>query len=343
MQSPAKLILARPSSARKKPGKGRSAWNYDKKKQETHMTLFTAIYQPRSIQNFVNRHFQQILKRFGVWCGRTLTLPFHPSALILGVYLIFLSVPGMALGQVTEVTIMLPGDVPMVLVKIPAGTFQMGSPNGERGSDVFNNEPQHQVTLTQDYYLGKTEVTQQQWQAVTGTPMRTNCGAIAVGDKYPVYCVTWDRIAGPGGFLEKLNAHIGSDEFRLATEAEWEYAARAGTTTRFSHGDILQCGDDCEACAEHDPFMWWCGNNTPAGPKLVGQKQPNPFGLHDMHGNLWEIVNDLYGDTYGSASGQPVIDPMGPANGFDRIIVGGGAVSEAKFARSASRISSSPK
>ena len=84
-----------------------------------------------------------------------------------------------------EVTIMLPGDVPMVLVKIPAGTFMMGSPPGERGN-LFDNEDQHQVTLTQDYYIGKTEVTQQQWQAVMGTPMPTSCGAAGVGDNYPV-------------------------------------------------------------------------------------------------------------------------------------------------------------
>jgi formylglycine-generating enzyme required for sulfatase activity len=234
-----------------------------------------------------------------------------------------------------EVTIRLPGDVPMVLVKVPAGTFLMGSPAGERGN-VFDNETQHQVTLTQDYYMGKTEVTQEQWEAVMGTPMRAECGTIAVGDQFPVYCVTWNRIAGPGGFLEKLNAHLGTDVFRLPSEAEWERAARAGTTTRFSHGDVLECSDECEACAAHDPYMWWCGNVSPFGPKPVGQKLANSFGLHDMHGNLWEIVNDRYGEF----SNAPVVDPISPGGTGDIVLRGGGR--EAWINRSASRLSGAP-
>jgi formylglycine-generating enzyme required for sulfatase activity len=234
-----------------------------------------------------------------------------------------------------EVVVTLPGDVEMVFVKVPAGTFLMGSPEGERGN-VFDNETQHQVTLTQDYYLAKTEVTQAQWQAVMGTPMRSECGDIAVGDEYPVYCVTWNRIAGAGGFLEKLNELLQADTFRLPTEAEWEHAARANTTTRFSHGDVLECSDECEPCAAHDPHMWWCGNVSPFGPRPVGQKLPNPFGLHDMHGNLWEIVNDRYGDF----STEAVTDPTGPGGTGDIVIRGGGR--EAWINRSASRIGSAP-
>jgi len=248
-------------------------------------------------------------------------------------FLALMLLPQFVFGE--EVTIKLPGDVPMVLVKVPAGVFLMGSPDGERGN-VFDNETQHQVTLTQDYYLGKTEVTQAQWEAVMGTPMRAECGDIAVGDESPVYCVTWNRIAGPDGFLEKLNAYLGSDVFRLPTEAEWERAARADTTTRFSHGDVLECSDECEACAAHDPYMWWCGNVSPFGPKPVGQKLANPFGLHDMHGNLWEIVNDRYGEF----SGDPVEDPTGPGGAGDIVIRGGGR--EAWINRSASRIGSAP-
>ncbi len=152
---------------------------------------------------------------------------------VLSFFLAFLLLPGLARGDVNEVTVMLPGDVPLVMVRIPAGTFLMGSPEGERGN-IFENETQHQVTLTQDYYMGKTEVTQQQWQAVTGTPMRTDppaCGDLRVGDDYPVYCVTWDRITGPDGFNEKLNELLETEVFRLPTEAEWEYATRAGTST----------------------------------------------------------------------------------------------------------------
>lgn len=235
-----------------------------------------------------------------------------------------------------EVTINLPGDVPLTLVKVPAGTFMMGSPVGERGN-FLANETLHEVTLTKDYYLGKTEITQAQWEAVMGTPMRTDCGDAAVGDNFPVYCVTWDRIAGPGGFLEKLNDHLGTTVFRLPTEAEWERAARANTTTRFSHGDVLECSDECEACAAHDPYMNWCGNVSPFQPVAVGQKLANPFGLHDMHGNLWEIVNDRYADDLGST---PVTDPTGAGGSGDIVMRGGGA--EAWINRSASRVGGSP-
>jgi formylglycine-generating enzyme required for sulfatase activity len=241
--------------------------------------------------------------------------------------------PQLALAE--EVTVTLPGGVPLVLVRVSAGTFLMGSPDGERGN-FLGNETQHEVTLTQDYYLGKTEITQAQWEAVMGTPMRSECGDIAVGGDFPVYCVTWNRIAGPGGFIEKLNAHLGTDVLRLPTEAEWERAARAGTTTRFSHGDVLECSDECEPCAAHDDYMWWCGNASPFGPKPVGQKLPNPFGLHDMHGNLWEIVNDRYQEF----SSAPVTDPTGPGGNGDIVLRGGGA--EAWINRSASRVGGSP-
>ena len=253
----------------------------------------------------------------------------RPYVLLLA----FVLIPQTALAA--EVTVMLTGNVPLTLVKVSAGTFLMGSPDGERGN-VFNNETQHQVTLTQDYYLGKTEVTQAQWEAVMGTPMPMDCGGPSVGDDFPVYCVTWNEVAGPGGFVEKLNGHLATTEFRLPTEAEWERAARANTITRFPWGDVLECGDDCEACAAHDLNMWWCGNVSPLVPKMVGLKQANPFGLLDMHGNLWEYVNDRYGD-FGSGA---VTDPTGPGGNGDIVFRGGGA--EAWINRSASRIGGSP-
>jgi hypothetical protein len=139
--------------------------------------------------------------------------------------------------------------------------------------------------------------------------------------------------------MEKLNGHLGTSDFRLPSEAEWEHAARANTTTRFSHGDVLECGDDCEACAAHDPHMWWCGNVSPFAPKMVGLKQANPFGLHDMHGNLWELVNDLYSSDLGS---NPVTDPTGPASNSNGDIVFRGGGAEAWINRSASRLGGSP-
>lgn len=251
----------------------------------------------------------------------------------LALLLAILFLPVAVMGD--EVTIMLPGGVPMVLVKVPAGTFLMGSPEGERGN-IFDNETQHQVTLTQDYYLGKTEVTQAQWEAVMGTPMRTECGDIAVGDDFPVYCVTWDRISGNDGFMDKLNQLLGTTEFRLPSEAEWERAARAGTSTRYSHGDALECSDECGACDAHDPFMRWCGNVSPFGPVQVGQKLGNQFGLQDMHGNLWEVVNDRYQEF----SDDSVTDPTGPGGGGDVVIRGGGR--EAYLNRSAARLGAAP-
>ncbi|MFC1605380.1 formylglycine-generating enzyme family protein [Pseudomonadota bacterium] len=246
----------------------------------------------------------------------------------------------------------------MTLVKVPAGTFSMGSPEGERGND-FDNELQHQVTLTRDYYLSETEVTMEQWGAVTGTPMPTECDEIPIGGSRPVTCVNWNQVAGPGGFMEKLNEHLGTTEFRLPTEAEWERAARAGTTTRFAHGDVLECDDRCggEACSNgHFLQMWYCGHApltcieldpddptqclrfVPVGARPVGETQPNPFGLYDMHGNVWEWVQDRYGEY----SPEAVTDPKGPSEGTDRVVRGGDWGSEARLARSASRIGVNP-
>jgi formylglycine-generating enzyme required for sulfatase activity len=259
--------------------------------------------------------------------------------------------------QAEEFTVLLPGDVPMTLVKVPAGTFQMGSPEGERGN-ILGNETLHQVTVTQDYYLGKTEITGRQWWAVMGTlPTSCNSNGNSVNDD-PVSCVSWDQIAGPGGFVEKLNQHLGTTGFRLPTEAEWERAARAGTTTRFAHGDLLECNDECEYCEGHWSHMWYCGFQVlscveidpvdigkclrfMAFPMIrqVGIMRPNPFGLYDMHGNVWEWVQDRYGDY----SPDHVTDPTGPAVGTDRVIRGGSWLGEARLGRSASRTGANPE
>jgi formylglycine-generating enzyme required for sulfatase activity len=255
---------------------------------------------------------------------------------ILAVLLFALPTPGLAASAGDEVTIMLPGDVSLVMVRIAAGQFMMGSPDDERG-DVLENETLHEVTLTNDYFIGKTEVTQKQWKAVMGTDMPMTCGEVGVGDNYPVYCVSWMDMAGPGGFVEKLNEQLESKMFRLPTEAEWERAARGGTQTRFAHGDVLECGDDCSACATHDDFMWYCGNAMNS-LQMVGQKMVNPFGVQDMHGNLWEFVQDRYGEF----SMDAAVDPEGPDMGNDRVLRGGDWGGEANFSRSASRVSASP-
>ncbi len=197
-----------------------------------------------------------------------------------------------------EITILLPGGVPLVLVYIPAGTFLMGRYSGEQDS-LAEEDPQHSVTLSQDFYMGKYELTQQQWLAVMGSwPGRAPSALYGVGDTYPAYFVSWDDAQN---FIAALNTHIantsqGPATVRLPSEAEWEYACRAGTTTRFYWGDdlsLLEIGD----------YAWWDRNNSPYGSKPVGGKLPNAFGLYDMIGSLWEWCEDDWHDNY---TGAPV-------------------------------------
>jgi formylglycine-generating enzyme required for sulfatase activity len=241
-------------------------------------------------------------------------------------------------GAFEETTFTLPGDVPLVLVRIPAGTFTMGSPEDEAGR-LDSEGPQHEVTISQDFYLGKYEVTQAQWQAVMGSPVPSGCDSYAVGDEYPVYCVSWIDICGAldtcgeqDGFLKRVNDHLvatnqsDGDALRLPTEAEWEYAARADTTTRFFFGDGSECDEPCGSCATYEDYMWWCGNayynSSSRGPQPVGRKLANPWGLFDIHGNVWEWVRDVTAP-YDS---EPQTDPTGPDLSYSifRIVRGGG-------------------
>jgi formylglycine-generating enzyme required for sulfatase activity len=239
------------------------------------------------------------------------------------------------------------GTVPLVMVRIPAGNFTMGSPDGERGR--YSNEgPQHQVTITQPFYLGRTEVTQAQWQAVMGTAMPTDCGSYGTGADYPVYCVSWNDICGgttgssctPASFIGKLNAQQSTTTFRLPTEAEWEYAARGGdpaqggTTGPFSFDTSANPNWDtgCGSFPQAEGYMWWCGNSGWASHP-VGQKLANPLGLFDMHGNLWEWVSDWYGSYASSAQS----DPQGPGAGSLRVVRGGHWYNYAHNCRSAYR------
>ena len=204
-----------------------------------------------------------------------------------------------------EITVTLPGGVPLTLVRIPAGTFQMGSPVVEQNH--WSNETLHHVMLTSDYYIGKYEVTQGQWRAVMGYTPNTSPGC---GDSCPVQQVSWNDVAGPSGFIDKLNEYLGTTKLRLPTEAEWERAARGGTQTRFSFGDALDSDDVCEASAAASPYVWWC-HNAKDTMHPVGSKAPNPYGLYDMHGNLWEWVNDWYGAHLGTS---PQTDATGPCS-----------------------------
>ena len=209
--------------------------------------------------------------------------------------------------------------IDMVLVPIPAGEFYMGSPELEKFRE--NDETRHRVKLMKSFHLGRTEVTQAQWEAVMGTtPWKDLPKDVPYlskqsekeGDNYPAVWVTWDDAVE---FCEKLSEREG-EEYRLPTEAEWEYACRAGTTTAYSFGD-----DE----AQLGEYAWYDKNFTDVGADeeyahIVGQKKRNPWGLHDMHGNVWEWVQDRHGE-YPSGD---VTDPVGPASGAGRVYRGGG-------------------
>jgi formylglycine-generating enzyme required for sulfatase activity len=231
-----------------------------------------------------------------------------------------------------NLTIDLGGGVTLEMVKIPAGTFQMGCPSTEQ--DNWDNEqPVHTVTISTDYYMGKYELTQAQWMKINGSwPGSAPSSTYGVGNNNPAYYVSWDDICNTGGFLEKINAAnpAGYSGFRLPTEAEWEYAARAETQTRFYWGDdpsYTLIGD----------YAWYFGNS---GYKThpVGEKQPNTFGLYDMSGNVWEWCSDWYG-SYGSSAAS---DPAGPASGLYRVNRGGSWRHEGNYCRSAYRSYDAP-
>jgi len=226
-----------------------------------------------------------------------------------------------------ELTFMLPGGVPLTMVRIPAGTFQMGSPATERNRNP--DETPHSVTLTKDYFIGRYEVTQAQWQAVMGTNPSyfQDCGGSC-----PVEQVSWDDIRGPSGFVEKLNSLLGSTKFRLPTEAEWERAARGGSQARFSFGDSLGGDDSCGANADASPHVWWCGTSG-GTTHPVGTKAVNPYGLHDVNGNVSEWVEDRY-SAYPTTA---VTDPSGPSWGSFHVYRGGTWGSNLRFCRAAHR------
>ncbi|MDB5338089.1 MAG: hypothetical protein JWN70_3708 [Planctomycetaceae bacterium] len=181
--------------------------------------------------------------------------------------------------ELGQASIVETNSIGMELVLIPPGTFTMGSPLTEKGRK--DNEAQVKVTLRKAFYLGKTEVTQAQWYAVIGTsPWKGDEAYVSQGDNYPATNVSWDDAVA---FCEKLSAKENASYF-LPTEAEWEYACRAGTTTRFSSGDDT---------ATLSAYEWW-GSQGGGHTHEVGQKRANPFGLHDMHGNVWEWCEDVY-------------------------------------------------
>ena len=207
--------------------------------------------------------------------------------------------------------------------KIPAGTFMMGAPEGE--TDRRDDEYQHKVTITKAFYIQTTEVTQGQWKAVMGTEPWKGKSYVKEGPDYAASYVSWDDAVA---YCKKLSEKEGKT-YRLPTEAEWEYACRAGTETRWSFGD------DEKDLGDH---AWYDENASAINEKYaqqVAQKKPNRFGLYDMHGNVWEWCHDFYG---GDNYNQPIVkDPSGPAQGSARVLRGGSWRNDSRYARSAFR------
>ena len=204
------------------------------------------------------------------------------------------------------------GGVKMEMIYVAPGSFIMGSDNGHK-----NQRPAHKVTFTKGYWLGKYEVTQKQWRQVMGSVQPS-----FKGDDLPVDGVTWEACQA---FIKKVNKRLGGNMARLPTEAEWEYACRAGTD-----GDFAGTG-------RLDDMGWYkenCGDKT----HPVGRKQANAWGFHDMHGNVWEWC----GDWWGEYPQDDVSDPVGPSSGTERTFRGGSWGSPMKWCFSGYRWKTEP-
>jgi formylglycine-generating enzyme required for sulfatase activity len=213
-------------------------------------------------------------------------------------------------GLEPTLTLDLGGGVTWEGVLIPAGKFVMGSPPGEAPKEAAG-EKQHTVTITRPFYLGKYEVTQAQYEKVMGQNP-----SLVKGDALPVHNVAWKDAQA---FCDALGKKTGRT-VQLPTEAEWEYACRAGTTTAYHSGNTIA---DLEK-------VGWFGANSGGKPHPVGQKQPNAWGLFDMHGNIREYTRDLYAE----AVPTDATDPTGPADGDpkNRVVRGGAYTANAAVA-----------
>jgi formylglycine-generating enzyme required for sulfatase activity len=243
----------------------------------------------------------------------------------VGVLLVLLIVVVLGAGLLLWAT--MPREVPVVknhigmeFVSVPAGSFMMGSETGRP-----DEKPVHQVTISHEFLMGRYEVTEGEWKTVMGRDP-----ANFKGSAFPVQFVTWNETQE---FVRRLNQANDGYTYRLPTEAEWEYACRAGTTTAY---------------ADNLDWLAWYANNSDARVHPVGHLHPNAWGLYDMHGNVTEYCQDWYErDYYGSSPGK---DPQGPASGQQRVVRGGSFLDTGPFSpeidesnlRSAARSQESP-
>ena len=208
-----------------------------------------------------------------------------------------------------EITVALSGGVTMDMMWIEPGSFMMGS--HEMMVEMIPNEgPRHEVTITRGFYLGKYEFTQGQWTAVMGTEPWQGQSYMVPHPDHPAVYISWDDVQD---LVHRLNEVEGEEVYRMPTEAEWEYACRAGTTTEYSFGNRAGLLGD---------YGWYQANTWSDGEPYahpVGALLPNPWGLYDMHGNIWEWVEDWLG---GYPEGAQT-DPVGPATGVYRVVRSG--------------------
>ena len=220
--------------------------------------------------------------------------------------------------NVDNISIPVKDGISIDMVRVEAGTFTMGA-TAEMKNPDYNEKPIHRVTLTNDYYIGKYEVTQALWKAVMG-----NNPSGFKGDNLPVEMVGWDDCQE---FIGKLNRITGK-KFRLPTEAEWEYAARGGNKSRgYQYSGSNNLSD-----------VAWFLDNSGEMTHAVGTKQPNELGIYDMTGNVWEWCQDWYG-AYSSSS---QVNPTGANSGSSRMIRGGCWISGARGCRSSYRYDCTP-
>jgi formylglycine-generating enzyme required for sulfatase activity len=217
----------------------------------------------------------------------------------------------------------------MHFVYIPPGRYVMGSPPDEIGREEL--EIQHEVVLTRGFYLQTTEVSQAQWQAVMGiNPSEYR------GDDLPVHNISW---IDAKKFIRRLNQLEGDTLYQLPSEAQWEYACRAGSQKAFANGALTVPGSAVDSLLDK---VGWYKANARQAPHPAASKSPNAWGLYDMHGNVWEWTEDWWESWYGKFSGSPVNDPLGPPKGRFKIYRGGGWFAEAPYQRCASRRRAEP-
>lgn len=233
----------------------------------------------------IDEHLTAIVEEIDAALGRVAKEKAEPKA-----------APLAPLGKTSAPTFR--NSVGMEFILIPAGEFRMGAEDGPA-----DEKPVHRVRISRPFYLAKYPTTQAQWEAVMGN----NPSRFKGDPNRPVENVSWDDAQE---FLRRLSEKEGK-AYRLPTEAEWEYAARAGTTTAYCFGD------DAKLLREYG----WYDENSGGTTRPVGQLDANAWRLHDMHGNVWEWVQDWYAENYYQQS--PVIDPQGPENGTYRVLRGG--------------------